>query len=769
SNCSISTRSILFDGVDMQNNIIVQPMSSVTGFVASGTIIDGEEHKSLPSDMSIVHSNRSLSIWHKIYQIIVIISIICIHYTLLIIVYKIYSIEQIPLPISIAFCWTLWSIIGCFISLLLLKFIVGSCAAGEIYPTASRLYLQKIWLRQLIVFSFSPAWLLPTSHDYLYPYVLRWLGAHIEENVKLGEIGTFLSCPTNLLKLEIGVTTFGGILIVPSELTLSGDHRVDQIMLGSHTNIANGCSILPGSCLASETMIGNLTRITRETKSKYGEVLMGVPARTMPFQMPRRPKIQDQMKIIPFWHTCLSHYVSKCLLLSIYSFGGFIGGSIIHTILVCSLYRCRSYIRHQIVQQVIARLNQDYAQFICPFLGNTQWLIRLFRAYGAHIGENTIMPDIICITDYPLMSIGDNVRLNVGTQIQGHSFEQRILNVAPVSIGNSCVIMSGSIVMTGCKLMGNNRLHPGTLIMKNDQLPLNTHWKGIPAQLLTTKATSSQSILVCENEAEQQQSSETMDNLSLQYESIGNTYSNIDELQFMNYGYADFDAHIDGDIDYYSKQLYKEVLAHVSLKNQNVLEVNCGRGAGAVWCVHNYVPSFYVGADLSSDIIDVCQQRHSMISRLSFVVADATKYLPFENESLDIVLCVEATHAYGGPAAVQRFASEVARVLRPGGYFLWCDLCHIDGSDTSLDYLTANGELIVAEKMNITRNVLHALDIQSNTRAEFIERYVRPREREYFRLFAGLPGTQMYNGMYEGYIQYWRAVFRKKTTTISII
>ncbi|CAF0960809.1 unnamed protein product [Adineta steineri] len=207
------------------------------------------------------------------------------------------------------------------------------------------------------------------------------------------------------------------------------------------------------------------------------------------------------------------------------------------------------------------------------------------------------------------------------------------------------------------------------------------------------------------------------------------------------------------------------VLAHVSLTNQNALEVSCGRGAGAVWCVHYYVPGSYMGVDLSPSVIDICRKRHSMISRLSFVVADATKYLPFENESLDIVLCVEATHAYGGSAAVQRFASEVARVLRPNGYFLWCDLFHIDGSDTSIDYLTANGELIVEEKINITRNVLHALDIQSNTRAEFIERYVRPKEQEYFRLFAGLPGTQMYNGMYEGHIQYWRAVFRKKTTT----
>ncbi|CAF4159847.1 unnamed protein product, partial [Adineta steineri] len=418
SNCSIGTRSILFNGVDMQDNIIVQPMSSVTGFIASETIIDGEQHKSLPPHMSNKHSIRSLSIWHKIYQMIALLAIIALHCALLILVYKVYSVGQIPLLINIAFCWTLWSIIGCFISLLLLKFMVGSCAADEIYPTASKLYLQKIWLRQLIVSSFHHAWLLLTSYDYLYPYVLRWLGAHIEENVKLAEIDTFLSYPTNLLQLETGVTAFGSVLLVSTELTPSGDHRVDQIILGSHTNLANGCSILPGSCLESETMIGNLTRISRETKSKSGVVLMGVPARTMPFQMPVTPKNQNQIEIIPFWHTCLSHYVSKCLLLSIYSFGGLVGGSIIHTILVCGLYRCRSYIRHQIIEQIIARVNQDYAQFICPFLGNTQWLIRLFRAYGAHIGENTIMPDISSITDYHLMAIGDNVRLNVGTQIQ---------------------------------------------------------------------------------------------------------------------------------------------------------------------------------------------------------------------------------------------------------------------------------------------------------------------------------------------------------------
>ncbi|CAF1528486.1 unnamed protein product [Adineta steineri] len=771
SNCSIGTRSILFNGVNMQNNIIVQPMSSVTGFIASETIVDGEEHKSRPSDISIVQSNRSLSIWLKIYQIIAIISIICIHYALLIIVYKVYSVGQIPLLISIPFCWTLWSIVGCFISLLLLKFIVGPCAAGEIYPIASWLYLQKIWLRQLIVSSFHYAWLLPTGYDYLYPYVLRWLAAHIEENVKIAEIDNFLSCPTNLLKLETGVTAFGGVLIVPTELTLTGGHRVDQIVLGSYTNLANGCSILPGSCLESETMIGNLTRISRETKSKCGEVFMGIPARTMPFQMPVRSEIQDQIKIIPFWHTCLSHYISKCLLLSIYSFGGLVGGSIIHTILVCSLNRCRSYKKHhQIVEQIIARVNQDYEQFISPFLGNTQWLIRLFRAYGAHIGENVIMPDIFSITDYHLMTIGDDVRLNVRTQIQGHSFEQRILKLARVSIGNSCVLMSYSIVMPGCKLMGNNRLYPLTLIMKNDQLPLNTHWRGIPAQSCTGKARLSRPTIAHNNLVKYQQGYETINKLFLWYERIASIYTSVNELQFINYGYADMDEYTDDHNGYYSRKLYEQVLANVTLTDQNVIEINCGRGAGAAWCVHTHASYSYTGIDPSQDVINLCQRLYSTTPRLSFVVATPTKHLPFENESVDIILCIEATHSFGESIAITQFANEVVRVLRPNGFLLWCDFCYMNGSSTSLYDLVANDSLIIEEKINITRNVLHALDIQNKSRTDFIQRYIQTEEQEYFRRFAGLPGTQIYEDMSQGRSEYWRVIFRKKTTTdISVI
>ncbi|CAF4084941.1 unnamed protein product, partial [Adineta steineri] len=762
--CSISARAILFGGVDMQDNIIVQPNSSVTGFIASRTIIDGDEHKLASSDISITHSNRSFSIWHKIYQVVTVISLICIHCTLLAIVYKVYSVEQIPLPISIAFCWTLWSILACFVTLFLLKFVVGSCAAGEIYPIASWSYLHKVWLRQLIVSSFHHAWLLPTGYDYLYPFILRWLGAQVEDDVKLANIDIFLSYPTNLLKLERGVTTFGYVLLVPTEMTLEGDHRADWITLGSYTNLANGCSILPGSHLTSHTMVGNLTRITRETNSNYGDVFIGVPARAMPFQMPFRQATEDQIKTIPFWKTCFSYYISKCLLIGIYWSCGLVSGPIIHTIIVCSFCRWYSYADNKVIKQIIGKLQEDHRIFICSFLGNTQWLIRFFRAYGANIGNNVIIPDVSSLFDYDLVTIGDHVRLNINAHIVCHTFEQRILKLVPVTVGNSCILMSGSIVMSGCKLMGNNRLYPFTLVMKNDLLQPNTQWRGLPAQSYVAKPVLSRSAPICDDVVKCKQKSKNFDRLFLWNEQISNVYTNVNELQFMNWGYADLDEYINDNTGYYSEKLYQQILANITLTDQNILEVGCGRGAGAAWCVRTYAPRSYVGMDPSRNVINLCEQTYSTTPRLSFMIADPKTHLPFQNESMNIVLSIETTNLFDEIEAVKKFVDEITRVLTSDGYFLWCGLCNVDGSSLLIDYLTANNGFIIKEKVNITRNVLHALDIQSNSRADFINRYIQSADQEYCRLLAGLPGTELYDNMQQGRTEYWRVVFRKKTT-----
>jgi ubiquinone/menaquinone biosynthesis C-methylase UbiE len=54
---------------------------------------------------------------------------------------------------------------------------------------------------------------------------------------------------------------------------------------------------------------------------------------------------------------------------------------------------------------------------------------------------------------------------------------------------------------------------------------------------------------------------------------------------------------------------------------------------------------------------------------LDFVRGDAQN-LHFPDQSFDAVINVEASHIYPN---LERFLGEVARVLRPGGHFLYAD------------------------------------------------------------------------------------------------
>ncbi|CAF1519751.1 unnamed protein product, partial [Adineta steineri] len=79
------------------------------------------------------------------------------------------------------------------------------------------------------------------------------------------------------------------------------------------------------------------------------------------------------------------------------------------------------------------------------------------------------------------------------------------------------------------------------------------------------------------------------------------------------------------------------VLASVTLTDQNILEVGCGRGAGATWCVRTYAPYSYIGIDPSQDVINLCEKYYSTIPQLSFMIADPKTHLPFQNESMNVV------------------------------------------------------------------------------------------------------------------------------------
>ncbi|MGH8326438.1 MAG: class I SAM-dependent methyltransferase, partial [Steroidobacteraceae bacterium] len=67
--------------------------------------------------------------------------------------------------------------------------------------------------------------------------------------------------------------------------------------------------------------------------------------------------------------------------------------------------------------------------------------------------------------------------------------------------------------------------------------------------------------------------------------------------------------------------------------------------------------------------VDFCRKRHNLPG-LDFVQGNAEN-LPFANQSFDAVINIEASLNY---PRFPRFLAEVARVLRPGGHFLYADV-----------------------------------------------------------------------------------------------
>jgi SAM-dependent methyltransferase len=146
-----------------------------------------------------------------------------------------------------------------------------------------------------------------------------------------------------------------------------------------------------------------------------------------------------------------------------------------------------------------------------------------------------------------------------------------------------------------------------------------------------------------------------------------------DDVVFFNFGYEEdppmaLPLSASDEPNRFGIQLYHVTATQVDLTGKQVLEVSCGAGGGASYIVRTLHPASYTGLDLNPASIDMCRKRHHLPG-LDFVQGDAQD-LPFPDQSFDAVINVEASHQYPD---VPRFFTEVARVLRTGGHFLYAD------------------------------------------------------------------------------------------------
>jgi ubiquinone/menaquinone biosynthesis C-methylase UbiE len=233
-----------------------------------------------------------------------------------------------------------------------------------------------------------------------------------------------------------------------------------------------------------------------------------------------------------------------------------------------------------------------------------------------------------------------------------------------------------------------------------------------------------------------------------------------DDVVFLNLGYEEdppmgLPLAASDEPNRFWIQLYHRTATQADLNGKEVLEVSCGHGGGASYLVRTLRPASYTGLDFNRDGIAFCRNRHDLPG-LHFVHGDAES-LPFADQSFDAVMNVEASHAY---PRFPRFLAEVARVLRPGGHFLYADL-RVREEFSAWEAALADAPLRLLSDRAINAEVLCGMDKNGQRSLDLIRRHLPAVLRPFGRLFAGVPGSRMYRDTQRGEISYRMYCFTK--------
>ena len=231
---------------------------------------------------------------------------------------------------------------------------------------------------------------------------------------------------------------------------------------------------------------------------------------------------------------------------------------------------------------------------------------------------------------------------------------------------------------------------------------------------------------------------------------------------FMNYGFLSPTGPVltldpADEADRLCIQLYHRVASAANLAGRDVLEVGSGRGGGASFIARYHHPRRITGLDYSPQAVALCRRRHTDVANLTFVAGDAES-LPFPDAAFDAVLNVESSHCYGH---IDKFFAEAARVLRPGGWFLYTDFRAATDLPALQAALAAQPGWEQVEDEDITAAVAAALEADDARKRALIAEFIPARFRHLFGEFAGLVGGQMHTGFRDRTIRYHRFAFRK--------
>jgi len=248
------------------------------------------------------------------------------------------------------------------------------------------------------------------------------------------------------------------------------------------------------------------------------------------------------------------------------------------------------------------------------------------------------------------------------------------------------------------------------------------------------------------------------------YDSVSRQLNQADFARFsifLNYGYVPNDNPQHSPVELPAQTLNKnttrlilELIGDCELTPQStLLDVGCGRGGTIRVIREHFEVGSVMGVDLAPAAIEFCRQTHTY-ANTRFEIGDAEN-LPVEDRSIDVVTNVESSHCYPNIGA---FYTEVRRVLRPQGRFLYTDLIATEELSEHRQMLKDSG-FVIEHRRDITSNVLLSCD---ETAARNARAFSDANDSGIMGNFLGLPDTGLYSAMKNGYQKYMLYRFCKQ-------
>jgi len=349
------------------------------------------------------------------------------------------------------------------------------------------------------------------------PFWLRCLGVEVGRHA---EISTAEGMVPELLSLGDDCFIADGVML-GSEEVRGGWMILKPTRVGNRSFVGNGAYVPQGTAVPDDVLIGVQTRAPENAQMKSAQTWMGSPAlllparetltgfpesltfRPSPARRLGRALVEGLRIVLPLALVIAAGYLIVVLVMPLAADRGWGFYTVNALALAGCVYGVASFFLVVALKWIlVGRYRPRAAPMWTPFVWLSEAVTNLYEALavpnfldllrgtpmlpwalrllGVRLGRSVYL-NTTDFTEFDCVRIGDQAELNAFSGPQTHLFEDRVMKIGRVEIGDRVTVGVRGTILYDAQVGDDVRLGPLTLVVKGEHLLAATRWEGTPA------------------------------------------------------------------------------------------------------------------------------------------------------------------------------------------------------------------------------------------------------------------------------------------------